>query len=150
MKLELTETIHAPQEIVWGIISDFEGAATNIEAIQSVEMVTPGPVGKGTRFKETRVMFGKQATEEMEVTAIDPPDGYTVEAFSCGAHFRSTYTLSESSGVTTLHLLVQTEAQSMFARIMGPVMGWMMTGSMKKAMSKDHADIRRAAEARAV
>jgi carbon monoxide dehydrogenase subunit G len=145
MNLVLEESIQAPQRVVWQVITDLEGAPRRIAGIKSLEVLTAGPVGKGTRFRETRVMFGKEAVEEMEITRFEAPTSYTVEADSCGAHFVSTYSLREVAGTTTLRLEIRTHANTLFAKLMAPL-GFLMAGSMKKAIAKDNADIKRAAE----
>ena len=147
MRLEFTENIQAPKDVVFGVIANIEGAAENVASIDKVEILTPGPVGVGTRFKETRTMFGKEAVEEMEFTAFDPPNSYTVEADSCGAHFKSTYFLSESGGTTTLRLVMESKPITFFAKVTSPIMGKLMAGSMKKMIDKDHADLKAVAEA---
>jgi len=146
MHLILEETIHAPQRVVWEILTDLEGASTRIAGIKALEVLTSGAIGKGTRFRETRVMFGKEAVEEMEITRFEAPITYTVEAESCGAHFASTYSLSESGGVTTMRLEVRTAPRTFFAKLMVPL-GKLMEGPMRKAIAQDHVDIRHAAEA---
>lgn len=145
MNLVLEETIQAPQRIVWQLITDLEGAPSRIRGIKALEVLTTGVIGKGTRFRETRVMFGKEAVEELEITRFEAPKTYTVEADSCGAHFASTYTLSESAGVTQLRFELATHPTTFFAKLMAPL-GALMMGPMKKALKADHADIRRAAE----
>jgi len=78
----------SPLEVTFELISDFEHAAEHIHAIRQLEVLTPGPVGVGTRFRETHKMFGKESSEEMEVTTFNAPHGYTVECDSCGSHCR--------------------------------------------------------------
>ena len=92
MQATATKRINAPLEIVWEVMSDLENAADRIDAIVKLEILTEGPVGQGTRFKETRIMFKKEATETMEITAWDPPNSYTTEADGCGCHYTSVIT----------------------------------------------------------
>ena len=58
--------IEAPVSTVFALATDLDGWAGRIKAITRIEKLTPGPVRVGTRFKETRKMFGKEATETME------------------------------------------------------------------------------------
>ena len=44
-----------------------------IPDITALEMLSEGPFGEGTRWRETRVMFKKEAVEEMWVTGFPPP-----------------------------------------------------------------------------
>ena len=61
----LHETIdtHLPLDDAFAFVSDFANAPKRIKSILRVNVLTPGPVGVGTRFTETRVMFGREATE---------------------------------------------------------------------------------------
>ncbi len=152
MRMNLSTTIDAPQEAVFAAVSDFSNAAEMISGIDSVEMLeqaTNGtPVGVGTRFKETRTMMGKQATEEMEVIEYDPPRSYTLSAISCGARFDSRVACDQASpGGCRLSYDIDTKAISLFAKVMSPIMGIMMKGTMRKMMEKDMADIKAYVEA---
>lgn len=147
MRMYLSTTIDAPQEAVFAVVSDFSNAAKMISGIDSVEMLDQAKdgsaVGVGTRFKETRTMMGKQATEEMEVIEFDPPRSYTLSAISCGARFDSRVACDqESPGGCRLSYDIDTTAISLFAKIMSPIMGVMMKGTMRKMMEKDLADIK--------
>jgi hypothetical protein len=42
------------------------------QAAQEVERLTPGPVGRGTRFREVQVSLGRRRDQITEVTAFDP------------------------------------------------------------------------------
>jgi uncharacterized protein YndB with AHSA1/START domain len=98
--LTFTTEFAAPRERVFAAFTDLEHAAENVAAIVRVEVLTDGPVGRGTRFRETRVMFRREATEELEITAFDPPQSYTVEADSCGTHWRTTFQFSQIDAET--------------------------------------------------
>lgn len=149
MKLVIEETIAAPIQSVFELFTDLSHAAEHIESIKSLEVIGKGPVGKGTRFRETRVMFGKEATEEMEITAFDPPRSYCVEAESCGAHFRTVYSFEGGQRETRVTMETTSKPMTFMAKVTGPVLGVLMKGAMKKAMRQDHEDLKRVAEARA-
>ncbi|MEL7485039.1 MAG: SRPBCC family protein, partial [Planctomycetota bacterium] len=71
--IHVSETVNASIEDVFAVASDIANAAERIGGIDSVEMLTEGPVGMGTKWRETRTMFGKQADETMWITAWEPP-----------------------------------------------------------------------------
>ena len=81
-------SVNAPCEQVFDVFADFKNAPARVDGIEKVEMVTGDDVGVGTKFRETRVMFGRESTEEMEVTEFEPGKKYTVEANSCCASRR--------------------------------------------------------------
>lgn len=149
MQLLLEETVQAPRAVTFEVFSDLEGAAQNLDSIQSIEVLGGGPVGQGTRFRETRIMFGKEATEEMEFSAYEPPSSYTVTGFSCGVEFNTTYSFEEAGGATKVTMDMSSRNRTLFAKVVGPLMGLMMTKTMKKAMAADNAQLKAVAEARA-
>ena len=137
-------TVHfrAPKERVFEAISDFRNADQRISAITKLEVLTDGPIGKGTRFKETRVVMKREATEEMEILEFNPPNGYAVGCTSCGAEFRSTFELQASpQGGCDLHLTISARPISFIAKLMSPLSGMMM-GACKKAVLRDMEEIR--------
>lgn len=147
-KFSMSEHVTAPPEVVFEVASDFHNAAENVQGIDSLEVLTDGPIGVGTRFRETRVMLGKASTEEMEVTAFDPPHSYVVETESCGCHFRCEYRFVGDISGTNLRLTMDTSAISLFAKLMSPLSALMM-GPMKKCIAADLEDVKSVAESRA-
>ena len=108
-----------------------------IDDIIKVEMLTDGPVGVGTRWRETRMMFKKEATEEMWVTGFDPPNGYTVEAESHGMHYSTLFSFTPDRDGTKVSWVFSGTALSLGAKIMSPIFSVFMTGMMKKCMLRD-------------
>lgn len=123
-------------------ISDFPNAAEIVTGIQKVEMLTDGPVGVGTRFRETRIMYGREASETMEVTAYDPPTGITLEAESHGTHYRSIYALSEQDGGTRVVMTFEATPRTMMARLLSVV----FSGMIKSIAKMMQTDLREAAQ----
>ena len=144
-RLELHTFVQAPRDQVFAAFTDVEGWADMIDGIVKVERIGDGPVGNGTRWKETRVMFKKEHTEEMWIEDFQAPSSYAVAADSCGSKFKTTFTFQEQDGGTKVDMLTETQAVSLFAKIMSPL-GALMMGPMKKAMQKDMDDLKAAIE----
>jgi hypothetical protein len=120
--LTLSRHIPAPQQVVWDVISDIPGCVDRIESIVGIEMLTGDTMEVGARWKETRTLFRRETTEEMEVTAFDPPLRYVVEADSCGAHFMSEIRCDpDGDDATILMMTIETIPTTFFARLMKPV-----------------------------
>jgi hypothetical protein len=145
----LCKQIAAPPAAVFALFSDLEHAAGRIKAITKLELVTPGPVGVGTRFRETRKMFGKDCTEEMQITAFDPGHCYEVTAQSCGAEFRTLFHFEPEGTGTRVDAEFRSRSRSWFAKLMVPL-AWLMMGTMKKCIDQDLEDLRKVAETRDV
>lgn len=144
----MSEHVTAPREVVFDVAADFHNAADNIQGIESLEVLTDGPIGVGTRFRETRVMMGKSATEEMEISVFDPPHSYTVETESCGCHFRCEYRFVGDISGTNVRLTMESSALTLLAKLMSPLSALMM-GPMKKCIAADLADLKSVAESKA-
>ena len=136
MNITFSRTIDSPIENVFQAYSDFGNAAARVEGIEKVEILTGDSIGVGTRFRETRIMFGRESTEEMEVTEFEPYKKYTVEAYSCGAHFQTVFRFEPSGDATKLDVELNTRNVSLFAKLMSPL-GFLMAGSMKKMFESD-------------
>jgi hypothetical protein len=139
--------INAPREKVFAHASNFGGAPEAIKGIKKVEMLTNGPVGVGTRFKETRVLFKREATEVMEVTAFNAPDSYTLGCDSCGCRYRTTMRFLANGTGTDVEMDFGVEALTVFAKIMGIVMRPMLKACCKM-MEKDLDELKASVETR--
>jgi carbon monoxide dehydrogenase subunit G len=145
-KFTVTQPIAAPPERVFALATDFAGAADRVRGIQRFELLTDGPIGVGTRWRETRVVFGKESTEEIEVTRFDPPRSYAAQCETCGARFTSTLSLAPQGDGTLVTFQSGAQALSLFAKIMSRLSA-LMAPSMNKLFAADLDDLRRAAEA---
>jgi len=144
-RIVLSKKIEATPSAVFAVFSDFANAAGRIKAITKLEILTPGPIGVGTRFKETRVMFGKDCTEEMQITAFDPGRSYEITCHSCGAEYRTIFHFAQDGDGTRVDAEFSTRATSFWAKLMAPL-GWMMKGMMKKCLQQDLDDLQKVAE----
>ena len=141
--------INAPQQRVFELFTDLRSAAGRIKAIDKMEVLTDGPIGKGTRFTETRSMFGRAQTETMEITEWKPPHSYTVSAYTCGTRYNTTFSFeAEGSGgrATIIDVTFTAIAMTTLAKLMSFMLK-MMTAVCRKMIEKDLADLKAAAEA---
>src|SRR5438034_10439554 len=117
----VTQRIEAPVETVFRLATDLDHWAGRITGITKVERLTNGPVGVGTRFKETRMMFGKEATETMEFSAFEPNRRYELTADSCGALYRTEFRFEPDESGTLRTVDMRVTAQSLFANLLKPL-----------------------------
>jgi len=140
--------IAAPAGRVWEALTDIEGSPRVISGVERVEVLSEGPFGVGTRWRETRRMFGKEATEEMYVTACEPPDRYVVAADSRGVHYISEFVLTpEGDDATAVRLAFGSKVEKAgFAKLMAKLFGGIGSKAVAKAIAKDLEDIATAVE----
>ncbi len=151
MRIEVTRAIAAPSGLVWAVITDLPNSPRVITGIESVEMLGgPETFDVGTRWRETRTMFGKVATEEMEVSAVTPGASYSVLAASHGMRYESVFTLQPTGeSACRLTMTFRGEPTSAASRAIAATVGRLFLGQTRKALEKDLADIAAAAEAQA-
>lgn len=130
----------APVERVFAVATDFAGAPGRLKAIKSLQVHTEGPVRVGTRFTETRVMMGRDASETMEVLALDPPRSYTLGAESHGCRYRTELRFTPKDGGTLIEMHFGYEPVTLVAKIMS-VMLRFMTKTIVAQCGKDLEDI---------
>lgn len=151
MRVDVSRQIAASAERVWAVLIDVAGSPEVISGIDDVELLSgPDPLDVGTRWRETRTMMGKTATEEMWVTALDPGRSYTVVAESRGTAYESTFELTPTGADSaTLHLSFEGRPQATTGKLLDATIGRLFLPMSRKALEKDLADIAAAAEARA-
>jgi carbon monoxide dehydrogenase subunit G len=147
MKVRVEVDVNAPKEAVWKVISNIEGSADTISAIQKLEVIDKPEGGLvGLKWRETRTMFGREATEVMWVTDAVENDHYDVRAESHGAVYSTTMGVEGSGEKTRLYMEFGAEVVTLGAKIMWLLTGWMMKGTMTKALRQDLGDIKAAVE----
>jgi uncharacterized membrane protein len=145
--VEVRRHVAAPVQRVWEVATDLAGAPQVVRGIDAVEVLTPGPFGVGTRWRETRTMMGRSATEEMTVTAVEPQRSYTVEAASRGAHYVSTFAFAPSAdGGTDVTTTFGGRPTGAVARVLGAVTAPLGRRAVSKALEQDLHDIATTAE----
>lgn len=146
VSLRLSTRVDAPVERVFDVYSDLRRAPERASGIKSLEVLTEGPIGVGAKFRETRIMFGREATEQMEVTEFRRNEMYAIECTSCGTHYRSELEFRPDGAGTIVDMSFDGRPVTKTARILGAFMGVLMKGACKRAMEQDLTDLKKAVE----
>jgi len=143
MELAVCVEIEKPLEDVWKAITDFKNCSDYIESIVKLEIIDePKDTLIGFKWKETRVMFGKEAIETMWITDSVENEYYETRAESHGSIYISRLSIERLEHHTKLTMSFKAEPQKLFAKMFSFCLGFMMKGSMKKALLKDLNDIK--------
>ena len=70
--------IDAPIERVWTALADIEAQPRWMHEMKSVRLLTPPPVGVGTRGEATVRIFGLGTTDPVEITEFQPPHRFAI------------------------------------------------------------------------
>lgn len=73
ISFQASEWIHASPNVVYGVATNLDLAGKWMPNFVRMEKLTRGEFGPGTRFRETRKMFGKTQSDVFEVLEADPP-----------------------------------------------------------------------------
>ncbi len=148
--IDISQDVAAPASVVWALITDIENSPDVISGIDSVQRLDDNEeFGVGTRWRETRTMFGKSASEEMTVTAVEAGRSYTTEAQHGKAHYTSSLRVEpKGEGTCVLSMHFDAEVTGILNKTLGAVVGKIFEGSTRKLMQQDLADIADAAELR--
>lgn len=147
MKITINIEINAPKEKVWKVITDIENSVNTISGIDKIEILNkPKNTLVGLKWKETRTIFRKTATETMWITEAKENNYYKTRAESNGAIYQTILKLTEKENSTFLTMEFSSEAVSLKGKIMTFIFGRMLSKSMKKLVEKDLIDIKTAVE----
>lgn len=146
--IHLTQQSTAAPEAVWGVLTNIGGAAETLSGVTAVEMLTPGPYAVGTRWRETRRMFGKEETQEMWVAEVDAPRRTVVRAQDKGVDYVTVFQVEPagSGSRITMHFDAEQATPGRVARLAWSVLGPLGAKATAKVMRRDLADIAAAAE----
>ena len=73
MHFEKSIEIDASRQRVWDVLTDLEAWPQRIETVDTVELLTPPPLAKGSRVRLKQPKLGEGT---WEVTAWDPPSSF--------------------------------------------------------------------------
>lgn len=148
MQVSTQIKINSTKEKVWQVIADIENSVNVISGITKIEIINPpGENLVGLKWKETRVMFGKEADEIMWVTHGEEYNYYQTRAESHGAIYRTRLTIRKVEDGVILRMSFDGQGTGLMAKIISGVFGGLMKKSMLKALDEDLKDIKKAAEA---
>ncbi|MBV7328239.1 SRPBCC family protein [Chloroflexi bacterium TSY] len=122
-----TEWIAARPNDVFNFILDPANASKVMPDVKSNQKLTDGPVGLGTRFRETRLMNGQETTYEIDVTRFDPPQHYSATSSQSGITTTFHYNLKPENDGTRIDLKAEVSGNGL-KKLMVP----MVIGFMKK------------------
>lgn len=148
MEVSARVKVNASKEAIWSVIKDIDNAPKNISGIVSVEVLerpTEGLVG--LKWREQRVMFGKEAYETMWVTDSEENSFYQTRAESHGANYISKMLIEDNGDSCVLEMSFKAEALTFGAKVGNFVFSGMMKKSTEKALFEDLKDIKKVAEA---
>ena len=117
---ENTVTIERPAEDVFAFLADFENVPTWNYAIEETTKTSPGPVGAGTIYRQTR-SIPRRSEEVFEVIVFEPVSRLEIQGQIGLFRTRASYELTPVVGGTRLTNEVDLEPTSGVLRLVAPL-----------------------------
>ena len=106
----VTEWIARSPGEVFDFITSSDNAPRVVPSVKSMVRLTEGPVRVGTRYRETRLMHGREQQAELEVVAYEPQQTYAVKNVTEGIETVYRYTFQPEANGTRVDLVCELQA----------------------------------------
>lgn len=138
IRFEVKRSVQVPKQKAYLGLLDLKSAEHWMQGLVGIERLDDGPLQVGSEWKETRKMFGKEATEHFEVVELHEPDKIVLrcdgtKGTTGKGEFVFTYILASVNDQTEITLHGEINGLTGLTKIFGK----MMAGTFKKACAKD-------------
>ncbi len=147
MKISVSQIVNAQPALAFAIATDVKAWPGIISGIESTEILTRDPIGAGTRFRETRRMHGRLATEDMVFAEFDPPNRFVLTAYNHGTRYRAAHEFKGAGLATEMTLTFSGRPITRMAHVFSPI-AILLKPLLRRQLASDLADLKRAIEFR--
>ncbi|MDO5499630.1 MAG: hemerythrin domain-containing protein [Propionibacteriaceae bacterium] len=99
-EVAISRTIAATPEEIWAVMTDLAETPARLSSVVGLERMSEGAYAVGTRWRETRAWFGREATQELWVVEANAPWQTVIESEVNGLSYRLRHTLTVSGDHT--------------------------------------------------
>ena len=142
MRITVEREIAAPVAEVFEVISHVDKFAEAVPHVVRLEFLTEQKSGVGTRFRETRLMNGKEFTSDLEITECEPDSHVRIVTASGGTTWDTVMTVEPSGDQARFRLVMDARARKFGARIMNAVFKRMIANGVARDIDllKEHCE----------
>ena len=134
----VTRTIHAPADVVFSTVADISQFSQAVPHIVKVEFLSDVRSGLGTRFRETRLMKGRERQTELEVMEYVPDRRVRMVADSHGTVWDTLFEVRSESGFSILTVTMDATARGLLPKIMNVL----IRGMVRRAIERDMESVK--------
>ncbi|MDP1715123.1 MAG: SRPBCC family protein [Anaerolineales bacterium] len=128
----MSEWVARPPKEVFDFIAASENAPKIVNSVTSMVKLTEGPPRVGTRYRETRLMSGKEQQAELEIVEFEPTQKYAVQNVTSGIETVYRYNFQPERDGTRIDLVCEVKAKGI-KKLMLP-----LVASILKKEDGDH------------
>ncbi|WP_240508106.1 SRPBCC family protein [Virgibacillus indicus] len=134
----MKRTIQVSKQKAFNSLLDLDAANHWMQGLVRMERLDDGPMKAGSEWKETRKMFGKEATEHFEVVEFNEPEKIVLrcdgtKGTTGKGEFIFTYRITSSGEYSEITLDGEIKGLTGLTKLFGKL----MAGTFKKACAKD-------------
>jgi uncharacterized protein YndB with AHSA1/START domain len=143
----VTRLVTSPVAEVWRVFTDLPSRRRWLSTVTRVEMLTHGPFGAGTVWRETRTMAdAAEITEEFRVRECVIPERFVVTSPGIGADYRMTYTFvpvieGRHRGGTMVTVIQDGSPTAPAGRLLALVFGGLAARTLEGTLRRDLDDL---------
>jgi uncharacterized protein YndB with AHSA1/START domain len=144
--VKVSDHFAAPVERVFRYFSDVEHAPAHVSGIRRIDMLTTGPFGLGSRWRETREMLDVTDSAEMEVTSFERNRTYTITHHKAGVRIDTVFWFDASKdGGTDVSVEFELDTGGLPPGFLAPL-NWAIAGKVRDVLGHDLADLKKSLE----
>lgn len=137
MRIFLEEvTIKAPLEMVFETISNPTGFQKASPQIQNIEFLSEQHAGEGTRFKETRIMRGKEVSTILEITEFEKNDFVRMVSEAGGTTWDTLFSVEDEKKGVRLRMQMTAIPNNFLARMANNMIGGIVRKGIRADMKR--------------
>jgi carbon monoxide dehydrogenase subunit G len=123
--------IERPIEQVFDFATDINNASLFLPNVTKIEMLTEGGARPGARFRETRLMKGREHSAIIEVIEHERPRVHAASSAKMGMKATYTFRFTPEGAGTRV---------DMDASVTGNILWWLFLGAMARVMEKEDGE----------
>ena len=123
-RTQLSRTIDAPIDVVFSTVADISNFSKAVPHIVNVEFLSEVRAGVGARFRETRVMGGREATTDLRLTEFVANERVRFVSDQGGTVWDTVFSVTPVADgrATRLAMVMDARPYRLLARLMVPLM----------------------------
>ena len=114
--------INRPPEAVFAFFTDFSQSTRWRQYVESMEIVTPGPLRVGSRIRTTMAISGETHTFDMEVLTFAPPSLWRHRTYETDFGGYVEYRFESENGGTRVTLTIDARPEKLYGWLAMPIL----------------------------
>jgi hypothetical protein len=150
VQIDLEKIVAAQLALAFATVANVIDWPQIIRSVRSLEVLTPGPIRTGTRLREVRILFGHEATQEMEIATLEPPRRLRLVSEHPDLHHELDHLVDPVyGGGCRLMLIFRSRPTTPVGQAVRPLMTPFIGVTLRDELEQDLADLAAAIAAKA-